>query len=119
MTGLAAYVEHRGVIDSSCIVGAVVVYRDVIVFGKILRRVRMKFLPACILLAAGCYYVEAAVLTGVFLILLGIVLTFVAFCVPSVPYVYSSVIENGGGLFELLQPSPEDKEDSGGDFDYE
>jgi hypothetical protein len=52
--------------------------------------------------------------------MLGGILTFMAFKVPAVPYVYSSVVEgNGGGLFELMQPNPEDKEDRGEGFDYE
>jgi hypothetical protein len=80
----------------------------------------MKFLPACILLAAGCYYTATDIVTAAFLILLGTILTLVAFKVPSVPYIYSSVVEGGGGgLFELMQPNPEDKEDPGEGFDYE
>lgn len=80
----------------------------------------MKFLPACILLVAGCFYVDTNLFHAACLILLGGGLTLIAFRVPAVPYVYSSVIENGGsGLFELLQQNPGDKEDSGGEFDYE
>jgi hypothetical protein len=80
----------------------------------------MKFLPACILLAAGCFYVETNLIHAAFLIALGGCLTLMAFKAPSVPYVYSSVVEGGGGgLFELMQPNPEDKEDRGEGFDYE